>query len=458
MKALKNIKAGIPPRARLMIAASGIVVVVFSFGIIKMVSGPSDEARENPTGADLSLNPSQNQIGRYTPGDDIIIPENSEMARTIAAERDREMERALSTENVSLTESIVIPRSREQEQKAQEQEQEESNARALEELDQALAQRAIAEEQERRSRQRAVQPPPQTMGPVFDPAAWLDAELNRASTQIDGLPGEVERLVADASREIGSRSPSSSRAAQSRQQNESAVDTYINRLSGGEERRDNRPVPNTLAERLDHYYGAGAVESPGTSGQDAPGRVGATGRRMNAGTVLYAVLDTGINTDTTTDVRATIVQEGPFNGAVALGKVSRRGTGAVIEFNTLGLKGEDISISAVAIDPESDNHNTFLADKVDRHIIQRYGLLWASAFAEGFADALTNTTTTIHTDGSERSTSERLPDTRDQVLVATGKVGERTVPLLAQNFNRPPTVHVNSKRGIGLMLLSGVEY
>ena len=206
---------------------------------------------------------------------------------------------------------------------------------------------------------------------------------------------------------------------------------------------------------------SGLIDSSGQFSQTAGGNnqaqaapINSAQRVVPAGTILYAVLNTGVNSDSTQYVRATIVEEGPYKGANLLGQVRLRGDKVILEFDRMGHRGRDYPLSAIAVDPETQQ--SALADSVDRHILQRYGMLWGAAFLEGYADALSNTTTVINTDGSQVNVRERLPSSTDQALVAAGRVGERTAPIMAQQFGRAPTVHVDAGRPVGIMLLQGL--
>lgn len=176
---------------------------------------------------------------------------------------------------------------------------------------------------------------------------------------------------------------------------------------------------------------------------------------ITAGSIYYAVLEIGINTDEISPVRATIIQESPVKGATLLGTPERRGSKAIIAFNSMSLNGKDYSISGVALDLET--MRTGIADSVDHHTFERYSKLMGAAFISGYAESLSGTTTKTYSDGSTEKIIDAIPDTEDQIAYAIGQAGEKLVPIFEEEFNRKPTVEVNSNREIAIMFMSGIE-
>jgi hypothetical protein len=176
---------------------------------------------------------------------------------------------------------------------------------------------------------------------------------------------------------------------------------------------------------------------------------------VEAGSLHYALLQTSVDTDEVSPVRATIIQEGPLKGAVLIGSPVRVGEDVHINFHTMSLNKVDYKgINLVSYNP--DTGRAGLADSVDRHVFERYFKLFASSAIQGYSMALTGTTTRTYSDGSTEKTTAALPDAKDQAAVALGKVGEKLSPIYEKEFERPPTVYV-SQKPIGIMLLSGIE-
>ncbi|MFS1426449.1 DotG/IcmE/VirB10 family protein [Vibrio splendidus] len=176
---------------------------------------------------------------------------------------------------------------------------------------------------------------------------------------------------------------------------------------------------------------------------------------ITPGTIYYSVLEIGVNTDEVSHVRALIVQEGPLKGGILLGLPERRGQKAIIAFNKLSLHGREFGIDAVALDLET--MRTGIADSVDNHTFERYTKLMAAAFISGYADSLSGGTTKTYSDGTTETIIERLPDTDDQIAYAIGKAGDKLVPIFEREFDRQPTIEIDSNREIAIMLLSGLQ-
>lgn len=175
-----------------------------------------------------------------------------------------------------------------------------------------------------------------------------------------------------------------------------------------------------------------------------------------AGSVLYAVIDTAINSDQpSTPVLATIIT-GPYRHAKLLGAFSREGKKLVIKFNTLSPQDATAStpINAYAID--ANTAQTVLASDVDNHYMLRYGSLFASAFLEGFGTYFTNSQQvdlqrpTFWFDYNTRP----KPTVQDAAYAGLGKIGSASSQAMQAQFNQPPTVTVDQGTAIGVLLMS----
>jgi len=179
---------------------------------------------------------------------------------------------------------------------------------------------------------------------------------------------------------------------------------------------------------------------------------------IKAGTVLFAVLDTGINSDEqNTPVMATII-EGDLKGGKVLGSFQRVDKKVLLQFSTLNVPGlsKSISFNAVAIDPNTAR--TALATNVDNHYMLRYGTLFASSFMSGLGQAIQNsgsqeTTTTI---GEKQHFWPKL-DSGGKALVGLGSVGQKFGDVLSPVFNTPPTVEVKAGSGLGVLLMADLS-
>lgn len=182
---------------------------------------------------------------------------------------------------------------------------------------------------------------------------------------------------------------------------------------------------------------------------------------VKAGDVLYAVLDTSINSDEPSPVLATIVA-GRFRGAKLLGSITRpdNATKVVLTFNVLSLRDVDktIPINAVAIDPNTAR--TALASKVDTHFLLRYGSMFAAAFMQGLGSAYASQGTTVSAGGSDVAnvvtvTTPERPF-KDNAIIGLSQVGQQWGNAIAGNFNRPPTVKVFAGSSLGILFTQDV--
>lgn len=178
---------------------------------------------------------------------------------------------------------------------------------------------------------------------------------------------------------------------------------------------------------------------------------------IKAGTVLFAVLDTGINSDNSSPIMAHVVS-GALKGAKLLGKFTRINDRVLLSFYLVNdpRYPNSIGINAVAIDP--DTAHTAMADSVNYHYMLRYGSLFASAFVEGLSDAViaNHSTTACGLFGCQQFANGNL-STKDEALMAVGKVGQQYSSQASNNFNTPPTVKVAAGSGLGILFMSDVQ-
>lgn len=193
----------------------------------------------------------------------------------------------------------------------------------------------------------------------------------------------------------------------------------------------------------------GASSAANAQGLDANG-----GPIIKAGSILFAVIQTSINSDENTPIMASIVT-GDLNGSKLLGTFSRQNKRLLITFNLLNdpRYSKSIPINAVAIDP--DTARTALSGQVNNHYLLRYGTLFASSFLQGISQAIMNQNVTENClIGTFGCTVQQTPlNTRQQIMVGFGKVGDAYAQNMGSNFNRAPTVRVPAGTGIGVLVM-----
>ena len=185
---------------------------------------------------------------------------------------------------------------------------------------------------------------------------------------------------------------------------------------------------------------------------------------LQPGDILFAVLQTAINSDEPGPVRAKVVGE-RFKDAILLGKLDpfppvtgNRPERVLVAFNYLTtLDRNTHAISAYAIDTESAR--TALATGVDHHYLERWGALIASSFLEGYGNAIrnSNSVSTVSAFGSVVTVPKDGIDHGDITREALGTVGQRMGSVVAENFQRPNTITVAAGTGIGVLIVAPTE-
>ncbi len=201
--------------------------------------------------------------------------------------------------------------------------------------------------------------------------------------------------------------------------------------------------------------GATSQNNQGTSSSSGESSSGAP--LIKAGSIMFAVLDTAVDSDyPDTPVLATIVQ-GPFKGAKLLGKLALAQGMDKVSLNFTLMDKEDWAktktVSAFAIDP--DTARSVLASNVNYHYMKRYGSLFASSFLTGYANGiLSEGTSTTGIFGTSSTHPGLSPG--NKFAVGLGQVGTTFGNAVANYINTPATVKVNAGVGLGILFMSAV--
>ncbi len=180
------------------------------------------------------------------------------------------------------------------------------------------------------------------------------------------------------------------------------------------------------------------------------------GAPVKAGDILFAVLDTAINTDEQgTPIMARVVG-GPYKGGKLLGKFTLVDKRVMLSFTMLNLadRSKSISINAVAIDPETAR--TAMSGEVNSHYLLRYGTFFASAFLSGLSDAVTSSGSTTQNTILGPVTVRDDLSIGQSAMVGLGQVGKKYSDVLGQTINTPPTVKIAAGTGMGILFMSDV--
>lgn len=222
---------------------------------------------------------------------------------------------------------------------------------------------------------------------------------------------------------------------------------------------------------MKHFGGAAAAGQTVAAGTATSGGVGGSAQAaggsdqsssppiIKAGAILYAVLDTAVNSDyPDSPVMATIVA-GKYKGAKVLGKINtvQNGQRVMLTFTKLTESSwpTGLTINAYAIDP--DTARTAVATDVNNHYMLRYGSLFASSFLQGLGQAISESGTTVSSDDGVVTSSTDDLNTEETILVALGTVGQNASGEVNKLVNTPPTVKVKAGVGIGILFMDDVS-
>jgi uncharacterized protein YutE (UPF0331/DUF86 family) len=193
----------------------------------------------------------------------------------------------------------------------------------------------------------------------------------------------------------------------------------------------------------------------GGAGSEAQGEAAPL---IKAGTILFAVLTTAVDSDyPDTPVMATIVS-GEFKGCTLMGKLALAQGQNKVSLNFSLMNSDDWTktknVTAFAIDP--DTARTVLASSVNNHYMLRYGTMFASSFVTGYANGISQSgsTTSSGIFGTTNTHPQLSPG--EKIAVALGQVGTTFGAALANYVNTPATVKVNSGVGLGILFMADV--
>ncbi|MBH3386588.1 DotG/IcmE/VirB10 family protein [Pseudomonas juntendi] len=189
--------------------------------------------------------------------------------------------------------------------------------------------------------------------------------------------------------------------------------------------------------------------------------VGDTDRTMliKTGTIMYATLDSEINTDDGGDVLATI-RGGKWNGSKLIGKIEQAPDNIRVKFTILAPPVNDprptMRISAVAL--REDDAKQGIAETKDHHTMERYFALGAASLLSGYGRAYQQTagTTVISPSGVVAQTTTE-PSTKQVIGSSVGEMGTAIASEVRRGFNRPATYATPANKGFGLFFLQDVH-
>ncbi len=181
---------------------------------------------------------------------------------------------------------------------------------------------------------------------------------------------------------------------------------------------------------------------------------------ITAGSILFAVIDTSVNSDNNGPVLASVVH-GEYKGARLIGQFApptMNSESLTVKFTRMVLPdmNKSLTVDAVAVDP--DTAQTAVASDVDHHYFLRYVSLFASAFMEGYGKAVkeAGATRVENQDGSTTTSTANLSG-EEQLFSALGNVGSEWGAQAAPLFNTLPTITIESGTGVGILFMSDLN-
>ncbi len=279
-------------------------------------------------------------------------------------------------------------------------------------------------------------------------ATGAGAGMGSLPTGVGGENAQLQALLARQAAQLNA-----TETQQMKQQIQSGMSSQANQLLAAWAPPGQQYVAGSAAET----GGAASAGSGAGGGQAAQSafEVGA-GPVVKAGSIMFAVLDTSVSTDEPGPILATI-SSGSLKGGKLIGTLTNQGQKILITFNTLSYNNfpTSIGIHAVAIDPSTAR--TGLSDYTNNHYLLRYGTLFAASFMQGYAQAISQSGSTIVSNGF--NTQKNMPSLSPsgEMVVALGNVGAQYSSVLSSFQNIPPTVHVYSGTGVGVLILSDLR-
>lgn len=260
-------------------------------------------------------------------------------------------------------------------------------------------------------------------------------------------------------------------AMQDAQDRQARIEALMNAMNG----QAQQLVASWSAPTMAHRSGAAETTKSGLADKDATGKagLGKSGRDsaamgatapplIKAGSIVFAVLDTAVNSDYPDSPIMVTVVDGKYKGSKLLGKlVTTKGVSGQLDRVMLSftLMNNDEwekskTVTAYAIDP--DTARTVLASSVDYHYLQRFGAIMATSFVQGYANALQSSGGTTQITAFGNTTTNPALSPAQKLATAFGQIGT-ALGTVTQNYtNIPPTVRVDSGVGLGILFMADV--
>jgi len=211
------------------------------------------------------------------------------------------------------------------------------------------------------------------------------------------------------------------------------------------------------------YQQAAPVQGPAsdTSSGCPTGDCAELYNQIPAGTILYATLETGINSDVAGIPVMAQIRRGKLKGARLIGNFKRSDDYVVLQFTSgTSPDGAPISMNGVAVDVGT--RMAGVADDVNKHYFQRYGALLGAAFLQGYGEIMRESLRRVdyvQTAEGESTPVETTDDDNSKVLKGSlATVGAELANQLRKSADRPPTVTMYPGSEIGILVVDPVVF
>lgn len=183
--------------------------------------------------------------------------------------------------------------------------------------------------------------------------------------------------------------------------------------------------------------------------------------QIPAGTILYATLETGINSDVAGVPIMAQVRRGALKGARLIGNFKRSDDYVVLQFASgTSPQGSPLKMNGVAVDVGT--RMAGVADDVDNHYFQRYGALLGAAFLQGYGEIMRESLRQVEyvqtADGESTPVQTTSDDNAKVVKGSLATVGAELANQLRKSADRPPTVTMYPGSEIGILVVEPVVF
>lgn len=172
------------------------------------------------------------------------------------------------------------------------------------------------------------------------------------------------------------------------------------------------------------------------------------------GTILYAVTDFELNSDSDNFVQATIIS-GKYRGSKVQGSFKRQQDKRLgLTFDRIATNLGTLQMEGVALDPVEERAG--VVSEVNNHYWSRIGGILAASVIKGVGQqkAAEGNTVTISAGGTAGAVQTTVPrrSTTDYLLIGAGEAASDASEIILENTRRPPTIIVKAGTEIAIAL------